>query len=126
MAELHITYDELKALENQFRMLAQQKYEVEELGFPGPGVSADPATRRKIPATLKIKLKGDDHYYSGEVWLNDFILRKGRIFCHLVPSSWGTSRNQSTEEATRIYNERNAKRFELEKELTAMLDSLIE
>lgn len=71
------------------------------------------------PAHLKIQLKGDDHYYSGEIWLNDYILQKGRIFIHLVPSRWALPSS----------NPRNAqidnKRFELENELTSMIDKLV-
>ena len=128
MSELKLSYADLDNIYNEFNELVKLKYDVETLEFIPLSkmfnISEDKIKNKEMientPGFIKIQLKGDEHYYSGEIWLNNYILNKGRIFTHLVPSKWKHENYNNPQNY-----ERDNKRLELEKELTNIIDKLV-
>lgn len=119
---LKLCYHDLENIKDEFVDRVKLKYDIDILEFIDVSNKyiVNSEALEHTPAHLRIKLKKDDFYYEGEIWLNNYILNKGRIFCHLVPSKW-----KHKEFFNPINNERNEKRFELEKELTNIIDQLV-
>lgn len=128
MNELKLSFEDLENIYDEFNKLVKLKYDVEKLEFIRLSkifnVSEEEIKGKEMientPGFLKIQLKGDEHYYSGEIWLNNYILGKGRIFIHLVPSKW---KHENYFDPKNY--EMDKKRFELEKELTSIIDNLV-
>lgn len=118
---LKLCYNDLENIKHKFVDMVKLKYDVDTLEFIDVSNQYTCSEiKENTPAYLRIKLKNDDFYYEGEIWLNNYILNKGRIFCHLVPSKWIHPNYFNN-----LNHSRDNKRFELEEELTKMIDQLV-